>query len=571
VDFVLFFASIDECLRKDLFNLTKNQKFSVAVSIFIGVFLVALFTSPPKLPRGEGLDMLEVSAKIFKHGFREDKLLENGEQFSRYELGEPILTTLFVPAYLKAKGAKGSYEFITANLFLHSFPSLIFALTAVLLFLTSLQFGNSTSASLILTFASSFATMLWHQSQTFFADAVVGLLLLATLYFLHQYKKTAERTSLLLGGFSLGYAVLTEVTLITVVPFFTIYLLYIMLAESNYFLTEQTNGKRKPFPALLFTCFLLALLTPIALLLWYNNLRYGSPFTIASGGEENGNSGFLLGIYRLLFSTGKGLFFYNPILLLAVFGMHKFYRKHLEESLLIFALIVSCSLIYANGWDGGSAWGPRVFTTLIPLIVLLAGNLVEELLKSWELSSFFGWAKRGGGILLLSLSLLIQIPSILINPNDSANLQSDKFSSSENRLYRNFVPQFSPLAVHIWMAKSVYYRGTQKYQEVSTSPPWKGAGGQLAKKVDPSTFEYNIWWLNAKQLNSPIAGKAELSAFFILFLSGLSFLMPIYIYKHKELKSSVRFLKVLFVMFFPRQNLIELKKDQNKENLASNI
>ena len=74
--------------------------------------------------------------------------------------------------------------------------------------------------------------------------------------------------------------------------------------------------------------------------------------------------------YGLLFSPGKSVFLYSPVLLLAVAGWPAFYRRHapLASALVALWLLLLVSL-RASVWTGGLTWGPRFLLPLLPVRV----------------------------------------------------------------------------------------------------------------------------------------------------------------------------------------------------------
>ena len=115
---------------------------------------------------------------------------------------------------------------------------------------------------------------------------------------------------------------------------------------------------------------------------YYNNLRCGSPLCNTYAGE-----GFTFplpsGLYRILLSPGKGFFWYNLILLMALPGFILLWRRHRGLTLTILAVSVLRILVYAK-WDdpdGSVAWGPRFLLPLCALLALPAGELWQWLVS----------------------------------------------------------------------------------------------------------------------------------------------------------------------------------------------
>ena len=127
-----------------------------------------------------------------------------------------------------------------------------------------------------------------------------------------------------------------------------------------------------------------AILIPFGIVIawtaWYNNLRYGSPFT---GGYPN--QGFtnpiLWGLDLLVVSPGKGLFWYAPVAILGVIGLAASWKRERWLTLAIVALFVGRILFYArwNSPEGGVGWGPRFMLPIYALAVIPAAIWIDRI------------------------------------------------------------------------------------------------------------------------------------------------------------------------------------------------
>lgn len=81
----------------------------------------------------------------------------------------------------------------------------------------------------------------------------------------------------------------------------------------------------------------------------------------------------LIVYYGLLFSPGKSVFLYSPVLLLAVAGWPAFYRRHAALALALAGLwLLMLVSLRASVWTGGLTWGPRFLLPLLPVSMLPA-------------------------------------------------------------------------------------------------------------------------------------------------------------------------------------------------------
>ncbi len=130
--------------------------------------------------------------------------------------------------------------------------------------------------------------------------------------------------------------------------------------------------------------FLVGALCPIALCAAYNALAFGSPFSI--GYQHNDYAWMhqgLLGLQlmfnadaakALLFSQGRGLFFWSPFLLLILPGYVQLWKNArplfwLTGVIPLGTLLLLCTMASPYG---GAAVGPRYLAPAIPFLVLAA-------------------------------------------------------------------------------------------------------------------------------------------------------------------------------------------------------
>ncbi|HWB58658.1 MAG TPA: hypothetical protein VG733_04165 [Chthoniobacteraceae bacterium] len=123
---------------------------------------------------------------------------------------------------------------------------------------------------------------------------------------------------------------------------------------------------------------------PSALLLAYN---IGAVGYLAGGYAIAENAEFFrfslpLGVAGLLFSLGRGLFVFTPFLLalaLVPWGWKRGERAGGLAIMVCMAVVLQL-LFYAKiDWRGGSAWGPRYLTDMLPLLVWLVAPAVAGL------------------------------------------------------------------------------------------------------------------------------------------------------------------------------------------------
>lgn len=111
-------------------------------------------------------------------------------------------------------------------------------------------------------------------------------------------------------------------------------------------------------------------------------------------------------IVGLIFSPGKGLFFFNLILLWGIPSLLSFPRRQLSLT-WIFSGIIAIAFILVACWDWAlieESWGPRYLLPVVPLILIAgAPSFAPETICK----------HRKSFLLILILSILIQFPGVI--------------------------------------------------------------------------------------------------------------------------------------------------------------
>jgi len=212
-----------------------------------------------------------------------------------------------------------------------------------------------------------FATPVFVYSILFFSHVSVAVFIYFAFRLLYD-KEFANKRSCALAGFLSGLAVISEFPAVFPVIVFGIGLFF--------------TDKRERRDRILF--FALGGLPFLIFLLVYNNLLFGSPFSMSYAHEsfpewaEVAGQG-VFGInfptpynfFLLLLSPSRGLFFFAPVL---IFSIVAFFtspeRKSLRHRIKIAAIAVSVLILCGHGAaHGGWAFGARYLVFIIPLLL----------------------------------------------------------------------------------------------------------------------------------------------------------------------------------------------------------
>jgi hypothetical protein len=301
----------------------------------------------------------------------------------------PSTSFFAVPAYFviyhleKIFGANpDDWWTLTLNLWLTSVFSigLISALGGLIFYRLALMWSGKTLASLLATYGFAFGTLFFPYATMLYEHNIAAVGLLAAFYFLYRVKTVAltsaaetdgqdnSRSWLYLSGLCVGCAAITNYIVVTAVFILTVYLICCVRKKRGWL------------------WFGLGLLGPFLLIVVYNLVCFGKPFTtnyshqnpLFGGGDLASFGGFGWPqwdvLLALLFSPFRGIFFDSPLLLMGVLGLAFLFREpRLRAEAWVCAFIIGVFLLINSsysGWHGGFTTGPRYLIPALPFLAL---------------------------------------------------------------------------------------------------------------------------------------------------------------------------------------------------------
>lgn len=205
--------------------------------------------------------------------------------------------------------------------------------------------------------------------------------------------------------------------------------------------------------------FSLPALACLGVFLTLNTLHFGGPFEVGYSDQPEGvqfSTPMLAGLFGFLFSVGKGLFFFSPVLVLGLFGWPELFRRSRWIFWGLLLVIILPLLVMSKwiNWAGGWTWGPRHIFMIHPFLILPAAVWLAA-----------GWvkARRAPALILLVVGVGVQLLGV-----------SQDFMEFHQRFYRDpagtYRVVYDEFDEEYWGQYFVLMRTTARANEVTPVP-----------------------------------------------------------------------------------------------------
>lgn len=386
----------------------------IAIGLGTLVYLVYLLGFSGVFQSMDGLQLFDEteSFAVYQDVVANQTVFLGETATAKYEIGQPILA---IPLYLLAYHLP---FFGMAHMTLQ-FNLIVTAILVAVFYLLARELAYSRQVSLVGALCLGLGTILWPYTQTFFRESLTALTLFlvagAALKFQRVYRDTAPDRWKWLAALvaSSLLAILVRETSLMVLPFISLILVPDPGALSK-------DWKR--------TLLIVVILGAAVILVLVLLVLFGQQ---TRAFEMEGRYNILLrlqqilgvsprqlwdGVSGMLFSPGRSIWLFSPVLLLSLAGPFLVSRKRWRETILPFLLLMALVLAYTalreRHWQGGVAWGPRYLVMVTPFMMLPAMPAVERLLKARR----NGWRILLFG--LLAFAILIQIGGVWVHLHD---------------------------------------------------------------------------------------------------------------------------------------------------------
>ena len=241
----------------------------------------------------------------------------------------------------------------------------VFCALSAVVFL-SIVSGLRLKSPWLATVMFAFGTTVWSTaSQSLWAHGPAVFWITCGLYFLLvPPDRIPEFWRGLISGLCLGMGLLCR-PLIVVMP---MTLILFLAASKKYGVSAG---------------ILSGLAGPTVFFLLYNHEIWGNLITGGYAAEINRGGGcFIVGLWGLLSAPSRGIIFFSPALVVAGYGLWKFFRNSerfsRSQHTVLAATAVGSLIIFVltagwHSWDAGWSYGPRLLTEIMPVACIWFG------------------------------------------------------------------------------------------------------------------------------------------------------------------------------------------------------
>jgi len=337
---------------------------AVAVRLGLAVALLGLATAGGRITASDEYTMYRLTEALVTRGavWVEAGNAERGPDgrlYPKAALGQALAAA---PFHVVGRVVAAAFPESRRDLVTRAVTSLlnpfVLGLLAAVLFLLYHALGASPRGAFFWSAAACLATPLWVYGKSFLTEPLLALGLAAGLYGAFRFRDGGESRHAFLAGAAWGFAILVKyavapAVLLLALPF-----------------VPQLRRLRAAWPALA------AVAAAVLIALAYNAARTGSPFGSGYGRQATVaafTTPLFVGLYGLLLSSGKGIIWFAPLVVLVPAAVGAAWRRLGATALGLVAACAGLTLVYASfeHWAGDGSWGPRYLVPLVPLALAL--------------------------------------------------------------------------------------------------------------------------------------------------------------------------------------------------------
>jgi hypothetical protein len=302
----------------------------------------------------------------------EDKAFVNGHYYSDKAIGTSVLGVIIYWPIHTLTGNITSYSLFVMliTVLAIALPS---ALLAPIIYSMAIQTTENRWAALGITLSICLGTALFPYAGSFYGHSLAAAAAFGAFFLWMQAHRSGLITSgqIFLSGILISFMVITEYPTAVIAVILIGYVIYIAWTQKIFWTWK------------FLVPFAIGGLIPLAMLLTYNTVCFGSPLTTGYSHEsleqfqDSVNSGFmafefpsLRTLFYLTLHPAQGILVQSPILLAALGGVFFVIRnKSMRAELTTAGLIILSFLLMFSGvglWWGGDAFSSRYLIPVLP-------------------------------------------------------------------------------------------------------------------------------------------------------------------------------------------------------------
>ncbi|HEY4245192.1 MAG TPA: hypothetical protein VGM88_35490 [Kofleriaceae bacterium] len=448
-----------------------------SIAIFVAVFAWYLVTASREQPWGDAHPIWDVADAIVTDGtirtnIRWPEDLPPGRDGATYgiaPIGPALSQVPGAALYEEVMRVVPRYQAVTLPLFAHLAPAAFGALACALFFLLLGDLGVRVRVASSCTAILALATTTWVYARSPYSEAMQLAMFLGMFRQALRVGDAPTRRAAL--GFGAWAGMLLNAKYVFAVA--------IVGAACAIAVRLRRDALRVlGWAALAGAPF-------VALAVWYNVARWGSPL---SSGYDAYYSAFFGGsvfdgAWGMLASPNKSIFLYAPPLVVAALMFPRCVRAVPRYGALVLATVVPVILVYCTyrSWSGEYAWGPRFLVWAVPVLLV-------PIAWAFDRGAAWRWAVRGTVVVGIVVQLLgnalywdhwIRISILakdewLGDANRAGAYVPERGrghcdSCFEDTYQLLWTPAFQPIAGHWWLLKNLAL-GRSAEQAVEDAP-----------------------------------------------------------------------------------------------------
>ena len=456
-----------------------------ALWIAIAAFLIYAITGGGRIVGSDEVTMLELSRAML-HGHLdvpEGATLQgrDGRFYTKNSPGEAVLALPLVAVAETATRAAGlppEKQVLALRFFVSFFNAAVAAVLLAVFYAVARDLGVHVGAALAATGMLGLTTPLWVYAKSFMAEPLQSLGLLLALWGSLLAVVSPRRTWIAASGFLLATLVKPSMG---------------PLALACWFPLWWRAGTRGRIAT--------GLVVAISLVLYglYNWFCFRNPFQTGYG-HQAGLSAYTtplwVGVYGLLFSSGKGVLWFAPLLWLVPAGWRLMWRvreRSRDAAIASIGCVILALLIYGTfeHWAGDGSYGPRYLVALLPLAFLAVAFALD---RAGPLRRTLATALAAAGLIVQIGGVSIHFGAQMREAGDypySRPLNDPRFMSESH-----FDPHFSPIVGHWRMLlrnAAEHLRGQAPHLDVGGMPDARV--GVSESDQERLLHGLDFWWL----------------------------------------------------------------------------